>query len=161
MSKGANDISHHSTGAGSDWHFCHTESVRFADCDMFDHANNAAYLTYVESARIAYYAEVTGLTNPHDYDMTVARVEIDYRKPIFFPATVKVFTRAARIGTKSWTLEHELRDASSSELYAHCSTVLVHFDHSTGETKPLPTDIIERIEQYEGRSLSTPAPHVK
>jgi acyl-CoA thioester hydrolase len=142
---------------GAGWHFCHTEIVRFADCDMFDHTNNAAYLTYVESARIAYYAHVSGLTDPHDFDMTVARVEIDYKKPIFFPATVNVFTRAARIGTKSWTLEHELRDAASGDLYAKCLTVLVHFDHATGKTKLMPAETIQRIEQFEGRSLRTPA----
>jgi|GEM_PF-6415953 len=43
------------------WRFCHTEHVRFADCDMFAHVNNAAYLTYVESARLAYYSHISGL----------------------------------------------------------------------------------------------------
>lgn len=145
--------------AEGSWHFYHTEVVRFGDCDMFDHTNNAAYLTYVESARIAYYAHISGLTDPHDFDMTLARVEIDYRKPIFFPATVNIFTRAARIGTRSWTLEHELRDASTGDLYAKCLTVLVHFDHATGKTKPLPPEIIQRIEQFEGRSLRAPGSH--
>ena len=80
------------------WNFCFTTPVRFRDIDMFDHVNNAVYLTYVESARVAYYSQVTGLQDPHDFDMTVARVEIDFKKPIFFPATINVFTRACRIG---------------------------------------------------------------
>jgi acyl-CoA thioester hydrolase len=148
-------MSSHTSHAHDDrgWNFCHTVQVRFRDIDMFDHLNNAAYLTYVESARIAYYAHVSGLTDPHDYDMTVARAEIDFLKPVFFPATVNVFTRATRIGRSSWTLEHELSDADNNDLLARASTVLVHFDHETGASKPLPDDIIAAIERQEGVPL--------
>ena len=34
--------------------------VRFADTDAMGHVNNAKYLTYCESARIAYWTDVTG-----------------------------------------------------------------------------------------------------
>ncbi|MEO5951559.1 MAG: thioesterase family protein, partial [Chloroflexia bacterium] len=136
-----------------EWRFCHTEIVRFADIDMFNHVNNAAYLTYVESARVAYYAHISGLTDPHAFDLTVARAEIDFKKPVFYPATIHVYTRATRIGTKSWTLEHDLRDASTSDLLAHCTTILVHFDHNTGQSSPIPPHIIARIEAHEGRPL--------
>lgn len=136
-----------------EWRFCHTVEVRFRDIDMFDHVNNAVYLTYVESARVAYYSHVTGLQDPHDFDMTLARAEIDFKKPIFFPATINVFTRATRIGTKSWTLEHDLRDAANSDLLAHCTTVIVHFDHHTGMSKPISPEIVSLIEAHEGRSL--------
>src|SRR5215218_5712705 len=98
------------------YNFVHTVEVRFRDIDMFDHVNNATYLTYVESARVAYYSHVSGLTDPRDFDMTVARAEIDFLKPVFYPATVNVFTRATRIGRSSWTLEHELRDAGNNDL---------------------------------------------
>ncbi len=136
-----------------EWKFCHTVEVRFRDIDMFDHVNNATYLTYVESARVAYYSHVTGLQDPHEFDMTLARVEIDFKKPIFYPATINVFTRATRVGTKSWTLEHELRDASNADLLAHCITVIVHFDHKTGTSKPIPPETVSSIEAHEERLL--------
>lgn len=140
-----------------DWNFCHTVEVRFRDIDMFDHVNNAAYLTYVESARVAYYSHVSGLKDPHEFDMTAARAAIDFKKPIFYPATVNVLTRATHIGNKSWTLEHELRDASNSDLLARCTTVIVHFDHKTSQSKVVPPEIISLIENYEGRSLKAPS----
>jgi acyl-CoA thioester hydrolase len=139
---------------GEEWRYCHTETVRFADCDMFDHMNNAVYLTFVESARVAYYSHVSGLQDPHKFNMTVAHAEIDFKKPIFYPSTVNVFTRAVRIGTKSWTLEYELRDASTHDLYAHCTTVIVHFDHETGQSEPIPSAVISFIEAHEGRPLT-------
>jgi len=129
------------------------ETVRFADVDMFDHMNNAVCLTYVESARVAYYSHLTGLQDPHEFDMTVARAEIDFKKPAFYRMTINIFTRVTHIGTKSWTLEHELRDASNSDLLAHCTTVIVHFDHKTSKSKPIPSQIISLIEAYEGRCL--------
>jgi acyl-CoA thioester hydrolase len=136
-----------------DWRHQITVEVRFADVDMFDHVNNAKYLTYIESARVAYYTAVTGLTDPRTFDMTVARAEIDFLTPAFFGDTLHVYSRTARIGTKSWTLEHEIRDASTGELVARASTVNVHFDHDTGKSSPLPAEVIEAMERFEGRRL--------
>ena len=135
------------------WNFCLPIEVRFRDVDMFGHVNNAAYLTYIESARVAYYGHLTGLKDPREFDMTVARAEIDFLVPAFYGQTLHVFTRAGRIGNKSWTLEHEMRDSQSGEVVARGTTVIVHFDHVTQQSKPLPADIVELIESHEGRSL--------
>lgn len=135
------------------WNFCLTVEVRFRDVDMFGHVNNAAYLTYIESARVAYYGYLTGLTDPREFDMTVARAEVDFLKPVFYGQTLHVYTRAGRIGNKSWTLEHEMRDSVSDEVVARGSTVIVHFDHVTQQSKPLPPKVIALIEGHEGRTL--------
>ncbi|HEX8220451.1 MAG TPA: thioesterase family protein [Chloroflexia bacterium] len=135
------------------WNFCLPIEVRFRDVDMFGHVNNAAYLTYIESARVAYYAHLTGLKDPREFDMTVARAEVDFLKPAFYGQTLHVYTRAGRIGNKSWTLEHEMRDSRTGELVARGSTVVVHFEHAAQESKPLPPEIVELIERHEGRSL--------
>jgi acyl-CoA thioester hydrolase len=127
--------------------------VRFADVDMFDHVNNAKYLTYIESARVAYYTEVTGLTDPRTFNMTVARAEIDFLAPAFYGQRLHVLSRAGRIGTKSWTLQHEIRDAESGETLARASTVNVYFHHKSGKSHPLPSEIVEAIERFEGRGL--------
>ena|SRR5688572_15946770 len=136
-----------------EWHHKITVEVRFADVDMFDHVNNAKYLTYIESARVAYYTAVTGLTDPRTFDMTVARAEIDFLKPAFYGETLHVNSRAGRIGTKSWTLEHEICDADTGEVVARGSTVNVHFDHETGKSHPLPAEVVEAMERFEGRKL--------
>jgi acyl-CoA thioester hydrolase len=127
--------------------------VRFADVDKFDHVNNAKYLTYVESARVAYYTQVTGLTDPRTFNMTVARAEIDFLAPAFYGQRLHVLSRAGRIGTKSWTLEHEICDAKSGETLARASTVNVYFHHETGKSHTLPSEIVEAIERFEGRGL--------
>jgi len=138
------------------WNFCYTVEVRFRDIDMFDHVNNAAYLTYAESARVAYYYHLTGILDPRDFDMTLAHAEVDYLIPIFFGQTIHVYTRTTRIGTKSLTMVHELRDSQTGDILANISTVVVHFDHDTGKSMPLTADIIDLIESYEGRTLRDP-----
>ena len=135
------------------WNFCLPIEVRFRDIDMFLHVNNAAYLTYAESARVAYFTHVTGIENPRDFDMTLARAQVDFLKPIFFPTTLHVYARATRIGTKSWDLDYEVRDAATNDLFATISTVLVYFEHETGQSKPLTPELISLIETHEGRNL--------
>jgi acyl-CoA thioester hydrolase len=135
------------------WKFCHTVEVRFADIDMFGHVNNATYLTYIESARVAYYTAVTGLEEPREFGMTVASAKVDFLKPIFYGQSVHVYTRTGHIGNKSWTLEHELRDAETGDLLAVASTVNVHYDYKTGQSKVLPPEIVEKLERFEGRKL--------
>ncbi len=140
-------------GPDPGWCFCYKTDVRFADVDMFGHVNNAVYLTYVESARVAYYTAVTGLTEPREFGMTVASAKIDFLKPIFYGQSVHVYTRIGRIGNKSWTLEHELRDAETGVLMATASTVNVHYNYKTGQSEPIPIEVVEQMEQYEGRKL--------
>ncbi len=136
-----------------DWPFCHTVQVRFADVDMFGHVNNAKYLTYIESARVAYYTELTGLQDPREFGMTVASAKIDFLKPVFFGQSLNIFTRIGRVGNSSWTLEHELRDAGSGELMGTGSTVNVCYDYQTGRSQPIPPDIVQKMESFEGRRL--------
>lgn len=135
------------------WTFYITIEPRFGDCDMFHHVNNATYLTYIESARLAYYTNLSGLTNPRDFDMTLAGVKIDFVKPVFFGQTLRVYARTGRVGNKSWTLEHELCNAATGEVMATASTVIVHYDHESGTSKPLPDDIIRKLEEFEGKKF--------
>jgi acyl-CoA thioester hydrolase len=142
-----------STSDEPGWRFFYTAEVRFADIDMFLHVNNAKYFTYMESARVAYFTAVTGLTNPREFNMTVASAKIDFMKPLFFGQTLRVYTRTGRIGNKSWTLEHELRDATTGELIATGSTVNVYYDYATEQSQVIPPDIVEKLEAFEGRKL--------
>jgi acyl-CoA thioester hydrolase len=120
---------------------------------MFQHVNNAKYLTFIESARVAYYTEVSGIKDPREFGMTVASAKVDFIKPIFFGQSIDVFTRTSRIGNKSWTLEHELRDRQTGDLMASGYTVNVYYDYETEQSRILPDEIIDNLERYEGRKL--------
>ena len=118
--------------------FVHREYVRFGDIDGAGHLNNAVYLTYIESARIE-FARAAGLTRGlADLGMIVARVEIDFRSPVELGQLVDVGVRIARLGGKSFAMDHALY--VGDRLVAEAKTVLVTYDYERGEAIPLPDE---------------------
>ncbi len=64
--------------------------VRFGDLDLLGHVNNAAYLVFLESARIAYWMQVTRVSSVTGIDMILARVELDYKAPLRYGEVVDI-----------------------------------------------------------------------
>jgi acyl-CoA thioester hydrolase len=125
-------------------HFVHRERVRFRDLDPMGHVNNAVFLTYVESARVAYLEHVGATKGLRDLDMIVARVEIDFRAPIRLGQEVEIDVRPGRFGTKSFGLDHELR--VDGEIVAEAKTVCVAYDYERREPMAVPAAWREKLE---------------
>jgi len=115
--------------------FSRRERVRFRDCDSMGHVNNAVFSTYLEEARIGVLG---GLS-----DLILARMEIDFRSELRAGEEVEVGTRCARVGTKSFELEHELR--AGDRLVAQARSVLVGYDYERGESVPVPAEVRRRL----------------
>ena len=123
--------------------FVHRETVRFRDLDAKGHVNNAVYLTYMESARVAFLFHVGAIAGLDDLSFIVARIEIDFRAPVELGESVEVGVRAARFGTKSFDLEYELR--ANGRLVAEGKSVLVGYDYEAGATVPLSDELKRRL----------------
>jgi acyl-CoA thioester hydrolase len=123
--------------------FVHRERVRFRDLDALGHVNNAVFLTYIESARIAYLLDLGVASGLADLAIIVARVEIDFRSPLGLGEEVEITVRASRFGTKSFDLDHELR--AGGRLVAEAKTVCVGYDYGNGATVPIPETWRERL----------------
>ncbi len=137
-----------------------TVDVRFADTDAMGHVNNAVYLTYCEMARIRYWTDVTGepVAAGHEgaESLILAEARISYRAPVFHTEQVTVETRATRIGSSSFTLEHRLTACAPGEaprLVATSDSVMVRYDYRTERPAPLVPGFIAAIETFEGRPL--------
>jgi acyl-CoA thioester hydrolase len=138
----------------------HVSPVRFADTDAMGHVNNAVYLTYVESARVAWWADVTGETILREpgraVGLILAEASVAFRSPVFHGETVTVETRAMGIGRTSIAMEHRLtaaRPGGPSRLVATCRSRIVRYDYDLERPTPWAADIIERVEAAEGRQL--------
>ena len=112
--------------------FVHTETVRFRDVDALGHVNNAAYLTYLEQARIAFLAPM----GADQTGMILARAEIDFRAQVGFGDEVEIEVEPLSVGTKSFELGYTVR--VSGAVVAEAKTVLVAFDYSAGQAVPVP-----------------------
>ncbi len=139
--------------------FAHRASipVRFADTDAMGHVNNAAYLTYVELARIEWWMAATGEAlireAGRDEGLILAEAEVAFRSPVFFGETVVVETRATRIGRTSMGLEHRLTASvpgGPARLVATCRSVLVRYDYEAEAATPWPPELSDRVEAFEG-----------
>lgn len=111
------------------------ETVRFRDCDAMGHVNNAVYSTYLEQARIGIMG---GLG-----EMILARVEIDFRAELRAGEEIEVRSRCARIGTKSFDLEHEIW--AGERLVAEAKSVLVGYHYGEGRSVPLTDEQRRRL----------------
>lgn len=129
--------------------------VRFADCDMAGHVNNATILTYFETARIDFFHDVIGTDN--DWNKTgliLAHSEIDYLAPVYLQDKVKAYSRVTRIGNKSFNMENLLvKVKDGKETFAAiASFVLVCMDYSKKQTIEIPKSWIEKLDKFEKQS---------
>lgn len=112
--------------------------VRFRDLDSFGHVNNAVYLTYFESARLAWWATVVGTPALSAVPFILARAEVDYRAPANLGMTLEVTARCLSLGRSSFVMGFEAREQGSGRLLAEARKVLVHYDYATLKSSPLP-----------------------
>ena len=75
--------------------FVHRETIRFRDLDAMGHVNNAVFLTYMESARVAFLLDHGTASSFEDLAIIVARIEIDFRAPLGFEGEVEIGVRPA------------------------------------------------------------------
>jgi acyl-CoA thioester hydrolase len=138
--------------------------VRFADTDRFGHVNNAAFATYVESARIAL---ITSLGYPLG-GMILAHLAIDYRRQLHVGDPLVVLSRVAAVGTSSIRLMHALvraddarlahgpghalplAEAPTGDRIADVASVIVAFDYAANRTVPVPAALRARLAPFVG-----------
>jgi acyl-CoA thioester hydrolase len=123
--------------------FVHRERVRFRDLDVLGHVNNAVFLTYIESARVAFLLDRGTATTLQDMSLIVARIEIDFRAPVGFGEEVEIAVRASRFGGKSFDLDYELRVGDT--IVAEAKSVLVAYDYGKGEAIEIPEEWREKL----------------
>ncbi len=119
--------------------------VRWRDLDPFDHVNNAVFVTYLEFARIRAWQRFLPYTGARDVPFVIARIAIDYRRPVRLTDDVRVGLRVGRLGRSSFTYEYRVE--ASGELAAEAETVQVLVDHATGRTIPIPEDLRRALEE--------------
>jgi acyl-CoA thioester hydrolase len=136
--------------------------TRFGDTDAMGHVNNARFLTYCESARIAYWEAATGVpvglpTHGAEESLILADIHVSFRTPAFFGETLTVESRIGHFGRTSFTLEHRITAESSvrgpARLVATAEAVQVLYDYATARPRAVPDRTIAMLEAYEGHRL--------
>ena len=111
---------------------------RWRDLDAFNHVNNSNFLTYLEEARIRWFAGWGGEWVNDKISPLLAAVQLNYRMPIPYPADVAVELFAERVGNTSLTIGHRIASEDGATLYADGHVVMVWIDRASGRPIPLP-----------------------
>ena len=122
--------------------------VQWGDMDAFAHVNNAMYLRWFETARIAYFErlQANAQWNFSAVRPILARASVDYRLPVTFPDTVELAATVVKLGNTSITMAyraHSRRQANA--LAAEGEAIVVWLDASTGAKISLPDELKEAI----------------
>ena len=130
----------------TDFSFERTVDVRYQDHDTMGHVNNAVYATYMEEARFDYLTERMGVAED-DLNMVVARLEMDFRRPVQYAREVDVAVSVTDVGGSSFTMAYEVSDDEGVAVEGE--TVQVTLDPETGGTRPVPDSWRDAIDDIE------------
>jgi acyl-CoA thioester hydrolase len=120
------------------------ETVRFSDTDAHGHVNNVSFAAYLETGRTV-FGRACGLPVglKHATHMVLARVEIDYRAEVHWPAALELGSAVLRLGRTSITL---IQGVFIGDLcVATGREVLVMVDTTSGRPAPLPDELRARL----------------
>ena len=118
-----------------DYPFQHQLNTRWKDLDAFRHINNAAYLTYIEDARIVLLRRWK--IDYQQKSLIVASVKIDYIKQVSHPSSLVIGQKVSRLGTKSFDIESAVFNKETSELVCMSTITSVAFDFVENKTVKL------------------------
>lgn len=138
--------------------FTHRLSVRFSDCDLLGHVNNAVYFTYFEQARLAWWrhlggtfgASRPGVAGLPGSDVIIAHASCDYRAPAYMDDELDIRLKLGEIGRRSFTLVYAIVNAASGQRIADGKTVSVTFDYATGQSIAIPEGTRALLEKGRG-----------
>jgi acyl-CoA thioester hydrolase len=123
--------------------------VRFSDVDMMGHVSNTVYQSYYDSGKVHYFDQVIPDMDFIQTGVVGASIKIEYLKPIFMKTRILVKTRVAILGHKSLTMEHQLVDEHSGEIFSTCTAVLVCYAIKEQLSIPLPEHWRKNILAYD------------
>ncbi|GAA4679965.1 acyl-CoA thioesterase [Nocardioides nanhaiensis] len=119
--------------------------VRFSDVDVYGHVNNVLYFTYLQEARVRWFAEVNRGLETAGPQFVIAQTDVDYRAPLLFrPEPYDLYTRLARLGTRSFSVESEICDGE--RVLARARVAMVFFDLESGRSREPDPAVRERLE---------------
>jgi acyl-CoA thioester hydrolase len=127
--------------------------VAWGDMDAYAHVNNTVYLRWFETGRIAYF-ERLGLIERKDEEGVgpiLARVAVDYRRPVAYPDAVRIDTTVTRIGKSSFTMAHRAFSKALQAEAAAGESVIVIYDYGKGCPAPVDDALRAAIAACEGR----------
>ncbi|WP_299785468.1 acyl-CoA thioesterase [uncultured Marivita sp.] len=146
-------------GVTDPWPLAIADRVRFAELDPLNHVNNVAYLTWFESARVAYFKHV-GISSYEDDAVepriVIRRGEIDWLQEMRADEDYVILSRAVDYRNTSFTMQQEIWAGGTKRAAFTCVIVLLQPDGSG--RMPIPANILRHFHEVDGVERRADAP---
>lgn len=127
--------------------------LRFNDIDKFGHVNNEVYFSFYDLGKTEYFSSVCPNVDWEKDGIIVVHIQADFISQIYSSDHIAVQTAVTEIGTKSFHLAQRVIDLRTQSVRSACTSIMVTFDLTKHESKPLTQEWVEAICRYEGRNL--------
>ena len=121
-------------------------STRWIDMDGLRHINHAAYLSYMETARLNFYKDLG--YGMHRWDQEISTIlvsmKVEYLEQASHPAHFDVGQRISRVGNKSFDISTSIFKEGENIPILQAKFILVAYDYVNNRSIPLPDDIQKR-----------------
>jgi acyl-CoA thioester hydrolase len=122
------------------------DNIRFGDLDPQGHVNQAVFLTYFETGRVAMFRDPDLGIGVPGYTFVMVRMEVDYIKELHWPGTIEIGTGLAEFGRSSFKVSQGIfRDGMCASAG---KATLVCMELQTRKAAPLPEAAIVRLSRW-------------
>ena len=148
--------------ARTDFKFSYPFRIRYSEIDGQSIVYNSHYLTFFDTAIIEYLEtmgyDYTNVVERTGYDYHTVRNVVEYHDVVKYREDIEVCARIARLGNTSLSFVLEIHPAGGDDLRTSGEVVWVHTHQETGKTGPLPKDLLDAVQAFEGNLESSPRP---
>lgn len=129
--------------------FSHVLTPRFGDLDIYNHVNNAVFMTYLEEARVA-FAQQSGLRAlfTRAQSTVIARVEADYKSPAFLGDVLCIALAVSDIRRSSYSYAYRVTRPADEKLILTGATTQVCFNFELNAPVRVPEAWRALLAQY-------------
>jgi len=121
--------------------------ISWGDMDAFGHVNNAAYLRYMEDARISWLNSLDEALESDGHGPAVVNININFRRELRFPTTIRVSLNISQASEKRVLNQYVIADRDNPEaVFADAELTLVWIDRKTRRSMPVPVMIRKSLE---------------
>lgn len=136
-----------------------TYSVRFSDCDLFGHLNNARYIDYFLNAREDHLKEAYDLDLTHFYKKGTGWVvgghEISYLKPATYNEKITIQTALIQAAVDQLLVEMIMMNEDESHIKSVMWTRFYHVNLKTGQKENHGNEFMEFAQSVEHKNIGT------
>lgn len=126
--------------------FSMTIQPRFAETDALGHLNNTTLPIWFEQARTPIFRLFVPDLSPQNWNLILAKIDVEFVREIFYGFDVEVKTGVERIGNSSFVVYQEVWQREA--LAAKGRATMVHFDHKNKRSKAIPEAIKAELHKH-------------